>query len=60
VAKFASIASLVVVGIIIADILIHPAGTAQAMGGLIGMENSAVGGLLGAPPSGSNLTGGGM
>ena len=48
VGRIASIAALVVVGVIIADILIHPAGTAAASQGITGIEKPALNALLGA------------
>lgn len=53
-----ALASLVVVGIIIADILVHPGGTSAASKGLQGMENSGVNGLLGVSPTGNATLGG--
>ena len=50
-AKFVSLASLVVVGIIIADIVTHGSDFAQAAGGLQYVENPAIAGLLGQAPS---------
>lgn len=47
--RFVAIASLVVVGVIIADIIIHPAGTAAASSGAIGIEKPALNALLGQP-----------
>lgn len=47
--KFFALASLVVGGIIVADILIHPAGTAAASNGLIGILTPSINGLLGSP-----------
>ena len=46
--RIASIASLVVVGVIIADILIHPAGTSAATAGATGIEKPALNALLGS------------
>jgi hypothetical protein len=48
--KFISLASLVVVGIIIADIVNHGAQFAQAAGGVQYIENPAISGLLGVAP----------
>ena len=45
--RFAAIASLVVIGVIIADVLIHPAGTAAASAGVTGVEKPALNALLG-------------
>lgn len=47
---FVSLASLVVVGIIIADIVTHGSQFAQAAGGVQYIENPAISGLLGVPP----------
>jgi hypothetical protein len=49
-AKFFSFASLVVAGIIIADIVTHGSQFAQAAGGLQYVENPAISGLLGVAP----------
>jgi hypothetical protein len=49
-ARFVSLASLVVVGIIIADIVTHGSQFAQAAGGVQYIENPAIAGLLGYPP----------
>jgi hypothetical protein len=48
--RFFSLAALVVGGIIIADILIHPTGTKAASAGITGVTNPAVSGLLGVAP----------
>jgi hypothetical protein len=48
VGRIAAIASLVIVGVIVADILIHPAGTAAASSGIVGVEKPALNALLGA------------
>jgi len=45
--KFFSLAALVVGGIIVADILTHPAGTAAASKGISGITTPAISGLLG-------------
>jgi len=45
--KLAAITSLVIVGVIIADILTHPAGTAAASRGITGIEQPALSALLG-------------
>jgi hypothetical protein len=42
-----SIAALIVGGVIVADILTHPAGTAAASNGLMGLWGSSLNGLLG-------------
>jgi hypothetical protein len=47
VGRFAATLSLVVIGVIIADVLIHPAGTAAASTGVIGVEKPALNALLG-------------
>lgn len=47
--RIVAIASLVVVGVIIADILIHPSGTAAASTGAVGIEKPALNALLGQP-----------
>ena len=44
------LAGLVVVGIIIADFLIHPAGTQAAANGLVNVTKPAEGALLGTAP----------
>ena len=43
-----ALAGLGVVGIIIADFLIHPEGTKQAAAGFVSIEKPAVNGLLGS------------
>jgi hypothetical protein len=48
-ARLAAIASLVVVGVIIADILIHPAATAQVAGSTQYITKPAFNALLGQP-----------
>ena len=45
--RFFSIAALVVGGIIIADVLIHPAGTRAAATGFRSASQPAISGLLG-------------
>ena len=50
-AKFFSLAALVVGGIIVADILIHPTGTAAAATGIQGISTPAFNALLGTPTS---------
>ena len=50
-AKLVSFASLIVVGIIVADIVTHGSDFAQAAGGLQYIENPAISGLLGVPPN---------
>jgi hypothetical protein len=42
-----AIGSLVVVGVIIADIIIHPTGTAAASAGAVSVEKPALNALLG-------------
>lgn len=49
--KFFSLAALVVGGIIVADILIHPQGTAAASSGINGITRPAISGLLGKAPT---------
>jgi len=53
-----SIAALVVGGVIVADILTHPTGTAAASNGLLGLWSSSLNGLLGSTttPKGSTTT----
>ena len=46
--RIASIASLVVIGVIVADVLIHPAGTAAASQGTVNVEKPALNALLGS------------
>lgn len=48
-ARIASIAALVVIGVIIADILIHPTGTQAASAGATSIEKPALNALLGSP-----------
>ena len=48
--KFWSLAALVVGGIIVADILIHPAGTQAAANGISTVSKPAISGLLGSAP----------
>lgn len=45
-----SLAALVVGGIIVADILIHPAGTSAASAGVTQIEKPAFSALLGTAP----------
>jgi len=45
-----SIATLIVGGVIIADILTHPAGTAAASSGISNLWSTSIGGLLGSAP----------
>jgi hypothetical protein len=45
--KFFSLAALVVGGIIVADVLIHPVGTKAAATGARGIAKPAINGLLG-------------
>lgn len=49
--KVFGLATLVVTGIIVADILIHPAGTTAASQGIRGLEVPAFKSLLGVTPS---------
>jgi hypothetical protein len=44
------LAGLVVVGIIVADVLIHPAGTKAAASGIVSIMTPAEQALLGTPP----------
>lgn len=53
VARLASITALVVVGVIIADVLIHPAGVQAASAGAVGIEKPALNALLGGGPFGT-------
>lgn len=48
-AKGASIIALIIGGIIIADFLIHPAGTTAAANGIVGIQKTAGNQLLGVP-----------
>ena len=48
VGRIAAIASLVVVGVIIADIIANPKGTAAASSGIANIEKPALNALLGA------------
>jgi uncharacterized membrane protein len=45
--KIFSLAALVVGGLIVADVLLHPAGTKAASSGIAGITNPAINGLLG-------------
>jgi hypothetical protein len=45
-----SVISLIVVGVIIADIVTHGSQFAQALGGVQYVENPAISGLLGVAP----------
>ena len=47
--KFIGIVSLVIGGVIVADILIHPAGTAAASQGITNISRPAFNALLGIP-----------
>lgn len=49
-ARIAAIATLTVMGIIVADALIHPAGVQAASAGIVGIERPAISGLLGKTP----------
>jgi hypothetical protein len=49
-AKFIAFGSLVVVGIIIADIVTHGSDFAQASTGVVNIEKPAIAGLLGVAP----------
>lgn len=48
--KFFGAFTLVVVGVIVADILIHPAGTTAAANGVAGVLKPTYSALLGAHP----------
>lgn len=48
VARGFAFASLIVIGVVIADVLIHPTGTAAASKGIVGVEKPALNALLGA------------
>jgi hypothetical protein len=50
-AKFASIGLLVVAGIMVADVLKNPTGTAAAFNGAAELETPAISGLLGVAPT---------
>jgi len=52
--KFFSLAALVVGGIIVADILTHPTGTAAASSGINTLVGSSISGLLGVSPASSS------
>jgi len=45
--KLFSVVALVIGGLIVADVLIHPAGTAAASHGIAGITGPAITGLLG-------------
>ena len=45
--KFVSLGALIVMGLIVADIITHPTGTAAASHGLSGLESPVVTGLVG-------------
>ena len=47
-ARFITFGLVVVYGVIIADVLIHPAGTAAASSGIAGVEKPALNALLGS------------
>lgn len=49
--KFFALGTFVVGGIIVADVLIHPQGTAAASAGARSIEVPAIQGLLGTAPS---------
>lgn len=49
-ARIFALATFVVGGIIVADILIHPQGTSAASSGIVGVEKPAIQGLLGVAP----------
>ena len=48
--SFFSLAALVVSGIVVADILIHPTGTQAASNGLASIVTPSESALLGTPP----------
>lgn len=48
VGRIAAITSLVIIGVIIADIIANPSGTAAASKGITGVEVPALNALLGA------------
>lgn len=54
--KFFSLAALVVGGIIVADILTHPTGTAAASSGINTLVGSSISGLLGVAPASSSTS----
>lgn len=45
-----ALAGLVVAGVIVADFLIHPAGTTAAANGIVSVEKPAFAALLGTAP----------
>lgn len=45
--RIASIATLVIIGVVIADVLTHPAGVTSASKGFAGIETPALNALLG-------------
>ena len=47
VGRIAAITSLVIVGVIIADLLTHPEGVKAASSGIVGIERPALNALLG-------------
>lgn len=49
--SFVALAGLVVVGLIIGDFLLHPAGTTSAFNGVASLATPAEQGLLGYKPS---------
>lgn len=46
-ARFAAIATMIIGGIIVADILTHPQGVSAASSGFVGAERPALNALLG-------------
>ena len=46
-----SLATLIIGGVIIADILTHPAGTQAASAGITNLWSTSIGGLLGNVPT---------
>ena len=51
-----SLAALIVGGVIIADILTHPAGTSAAASGISSLWSASIGGLLGSAPTATTTT----
>ena len=52
-ARFFAFATFIVGGVIVADILIHPAGTQAASAGITQIQKPALGALLGTAPTGN-------
>jgi hypothetical protein len=55
---FLTLGALIVGGVIVADVLSHPTGTAAASSGISGLEVPALNGLLGVSPTGGKAIGG--